>query len=138
MPDSEQIIDRQPVEGEGRHATSSLTGKTLAPKVRMEAPANLDGVAYETFEVFRWGCVSAEVLDAPRTCDAVALGFDESPPAGSPRCPAPLYPCDSRHGLLSGFGLTTNVSHHLRETIHRVQSVEMNVVEGLEAKPLGV
>jgi hypothetical protein len=40
--------------------------------------------------------------------------------------------------LLSGLGLTTDVLHNLWETIHRVQSVEMTLVEGLQAKALGV
>ncbi len=138
VSDSEQFFDGKSLEGESRHAASSLTGKPLAPEVRVEAPANLDGVASETLEVFRWGGLSAKVLDAPCTCDSFGLGLDEGPPARSPRCPAPPHACDNRRRLVSGFGLTTNVPHHLRKTVHRVQSVEMMVVEGLKAKPLGV
>jgi hypothetical protein len=138
LPDREQFFDGEPVECERRHAASGLTGQSLVPEIRMEAPSNLDGVSCETLEVFREGSVSAKVLDAPCTCDAFGLGLDEGPPTGSPRGPAPLHPGDHRRGLLSGFGLTTNVPHHLRETVHRIQSVEVTLVEGLQAKPLGV
>ena len=53
VPDCEQLFDREPVEGESRHAMSSLAGKTLAPEVWMEAPTNLDRVALQTLKVFR-------------------------------------------------------------------------------------
>ena len=138
MPDSKQLFDWEPVEGESRHATSSLAGKTLAPEVWMEAPTNHDRVPLQTLKIFRWGGFSAKVLYATCAGDAFALGLDEGPPTGSPSCPALLDPCDHPRRLLSGLGLTTNVLHNLWETIHRVQSVEMTLVEGLQAKALGV
>jgi hypothetical protein len=104
----------------------------------MEAPTNLDRVAFQTLKVRRRNGVSAKVLNAPCAGNAFGLGLDERPPTRSPSCPAPLDSCDHRCGLLSGLGLATNVPHHLREAIHRVQAVEMPLVEGLQAKPLGM
>ena len=138
MPDSEQFFDGKPVEGKSRHAASRLTGETPAPEVWMEAPTNLDRVAFQTLKVRRRNGVSAKVLNAPCAGNAFGLGLDERPPTRSPSCPAPLDSCDHRCGLLSGLGLATNVPHHLREAIHRVQAVEMPLVEGLQAKPLGM
>lgn len=138
VPYSDQLVDGKRVEGESRHAARGLTGKTLAPEVRMKAPADLDRVALETLEIFRRRGISAKVLDAPCTCDAFSLGLDEGPPTAPPHSPAPLHPCDHRCGLLPRLRLTTYVPHHLWKTVHRMQLVEMTLVEGLQAKPLGV
>ena len=94
VPDREQLFDRKRLESERRHSTGGFTGYSPVPEVRVQAPSDLDRVAFETLKVFRWGCISAKVLDTSCSDYSFALLLDDGPPTGSPCCPSPFYTLD--------------------------------------------